>query len=306
MKNPWKGTAVGRRWIFVAGCAGATCLGLVASSAPAVAAGEVAKTPERIERGRYLAHHVTSCVDCHSERNWTYFAGPVVPGTEGQGAKLDYLRLDKHSPNITPAGIGDWTDAELMRAITEGVDRKGQAMHDFLPRGGFARLSQEDVESLVAYLRTLKPVEKQGPRPKTVAGKAPRRPVQLQPAPARTDTVAYGRYLVTIANCQFCHNENLTGGKEFQIPGRPPVASLNVTPFQGTATSLTRPLFIGRFKAYASDGARRLRAPQDKPSTVMPWTDLARMTEQDLSAIYDYLRTLQPKPPAKVAPAGIP
>jgi cytochrome c553 len=282
------------------------CLGLVASASDAAAAGALMATPDRIERGRYLAHHVTGCIECHSERNWAYYAGPVVPGTEGQGAKLDYLRLDKYAPNVTPAGIADWTDAELIRAIREGVDRKGQPVHSFLPSDGYARLSKDDVESLVIYLRTLKPIASQVPRPKAAAGKAPHPPVQPQPAPAPSDTVAYGKYLVSIANCRFCHGETLTGGKEFQIPGRPPIAALNITPFEGTATSRDQSSFIGRFKAFASDGARRLRAPQDKPSTVMPWTEFARMTEQDQGAIYDYLRTLQPKPAAKVTPAGAP
>lgn len=306
MKRQSRGIPGSPRWIPAAGFAGAAWLVLAATAPGDAAARAVANAPERIERGRYLAHYVTSCIECHSERNWAYYAGPVVPGTEGQGGKLDYLRLDRYAPNITPAGIRDWTDAELIRSITDSVDRKGRPVHSFLPREGYARLSPEDVASLVAYLRTLKPIEHQAPRPQAAAGKPVPQPARSQPAPAPSGTVGHGEYLVAVANCRFCHGEELTGGKEFQIPGRPPIASLNLTPFTGTPTSLDRSSFIGRFKAYASDGARRLRIPPDKPSTVMPWTELARMSEQDLGAIYDYLRTLPPRPPAKVAPAGTP
>lgn len=48
----------------------------------------IQKTPERLERGKYLANHVTACMDCHSTRDWSRFSGPMLPGTEGKGGEL--------------------------------------------------------------------------------------------------------------------------------------------------------------------------------------------------------------------------
>lgn len=283
----------------------AVVLGMVLSghSAARSAAPAAAPTaaPEKIERGRYLANHVTLCITCHSERNWTLYSGPVVPGTEGKGAKLDYLGLNLHSSNITPAGIGSWTDKEVLRALTEGVGKKGEPLHSFLPGGGFRHLALEDAEAIVAYLRTLPSIANQVP--KAAAKKAVKpQPYRPEPRPNPADTVATGKYLMSVGDCRLCHGENLAGGQKYQIPGRPPIVSLNLTPIPGSVTVGSRSTFIGRFKAYRSDGARRLRAPADTASTVMPWTDLARMSDEDLGAIYDYLRTVKPVAAAAAKP----
>src|SRR3954471_20615501 len=76
-------------------------------------------TPERVERGKYLANNVTVCMDCHSKRDYAKFSGPPVDGTLGQGGE----RFDQtaglpgvfHSKNITPEGISRYTDGELYR-----------------------------------------------------------------------------------------------------------------------------------------------------------------------------------------------
>jgi len=86
---------------------------------------KVTVSPEKIERGKYLANHVMLCIDCHSQRDFSLFSAPPIPGTEAKGGE----RFDHSmgfpgvfiSPNITPAGIGDYTDGELFRLITTGV-----------------------------------------------------------------------------------------------------------------------------------------------------------------------------------------
>jgi mono/diheme cytochrome c family protein len=272
----------------------------LASAAPAA-------SPEKIERGRYLANQVAACMSCHSERNWAFYAGPVTPGTEGKGAKLDYLGIDRYSANITPAGIGGWSDKEVARALTEGIGKGGQPVHDFLTDHEYRQMAADDVDAVVAYLRTLPAIANEVPKAPVPAGKkaAPHtKPYKPLPRPNPADTVAQGKYLVALADCQLCHNENFAGGKKFQIPGRDPVLSLNISPAPGTATGgKPRDTFIGRFKAFASDGARRLRAPAGNPSSVMPWTELSRMSEDDLGAIYDYLKTVAavPNPPTPTA-----
>ena len=84
-------------------------------------------TPARIERGKYLANHVTVCIDCHSKRDWTKFAGPISaqPGTGGE--KFDRnmgLPGEIYSANITPYHLKNWTDGELFRAITNLVQSR--------------------------------------------------------------------------------------------------------------------------------------------------------------------------------------
>lgn len=84
---------------------------------------------DRIERGKYLANHVSMCMDCHSTRDWATFAGPLVPGTEGKGGE----RYDKalgvpgtvYAKNLTPENLGKWSDGEIFRAITSGVNKDG-------------------------------------------------------------------------------------------------------------------------------------------------------------------------------------
>jgi hypothetical protein len=124
----------------------------------------VEKSATRIERGKYLANHVTVCMDCHSERDWTKFSGPIKPGTEGAGG--DEFDESIGFPgkivmkNITPASLGKWSDGEIIRAITCGVNKDGEALFPVMPFSGYNKMGEEDLHSIVAYIRTLKPVNK--------------------------------------------------------------------------------------------------------------------------------------------------
>ena len=131
---------------------------------------KVARTQERIARGEYLVTHVAGCIDCHSERDWTTFAGPVIPGTNGKGGEV----FDEetagvpgavYAKNITPEGIGTWADGELIRAITTGVSKDGTALFPLMPYQAFNQLSKDDLYSMVAYIRSLKPIENKIPEP---------------------------------------------------------------------------------------------------------------------------------------------
>ncbi|HNU89633.1 MAG TPA: hypothetical protein PKJ94_15140, partial [Ferruginibacter sp.] len=81
-----------------------------------------------IERGKYLAHHVALCMDCHSHRDFNQFSGPPIEGTEGIGGDEFNEKIGVpgvvYARNITPDtvnGIGKWTDEELVRVITRGI-----------------------------------------------------------------------------------------------------------------------------------------------------------------------------------------
>lgn len=262
--------------------------------------------------------NVSDCYGCHAGRIAESYGLPVKPGSEGEGG----FKFDENfgvpgvvcAQNITPdrrTGLGEWTDGEVIRAIREGVDRHGKALFPMMPYLSYRQMSDEDVRSVVAFLRTLPSIEHEVP------GQRLRFPVNLlvksspQPVegpvvtPNRNENLAYGKYLVTIAGCRECHTAHdargqlmpggeFAGGWEMRGPwGR--VVSANITPdpgvFMGQAT---KEQFIGRMKAFATfDAGTAPLAPRGR-NTVMPWLAYSRMTEADLGAIYDYLKTLPP------------
>jgi len=275
---------------------------------------KVEVTPERVAHGEYLVRHVTGCFDCHSERDWRKFAGPVTPGTEGRGGesfdKEDGVPGIVYAKNITPAGIGSWTDGELIRTITTGVSKDGTALFPIMPYEDFNYLRQEDLYSIVAYLRSIKPVENEIPKRhldfpmnflvKTIplSNYNPGSPID------KSDTVAYGEYLTTIASCSGCHTRldkgepikgmEFAGGMEFDLPAGV-VRSANITPDAETGIGKwTREQFIAYFKAFAPDSMRNIPVAENQYNTVMPMTSFAGMTDGDLGAIYAYLKTLPP------------
>lgn len=274
---------------------------------------QVAATPERIERGRYLAHHVAVCIDCHSTRDWDHYAAPPLAGTEGMGGEVFPEEMGFPgtlvAPNITPSAISDWTDGEIVRTIVSGVNKHGDAMFPLMPYLSYAQFSEEDVFSIVAYIRTLAPIDHTPPRsslnfPMNVIVRTIPKPYGAPQMPDRSDAVAYGRYLTTVAACADCHTPQvkgepiegmyLAGGFEFPLPTGTRVRSVNITPDMETGIGhWEREYFIGRFKQFASEDA--LAIPLENGyNTVMPWTMYAGMTEEDLGAIYDYLRTVTP------------
>src|SRR5690606_14045989 len=106
-------------------------------------------TAERIERGQYLANSLMLCIDCHSTRDWSLYSGPPKAGTFGMGG--DYFGREFGFPgafyakNITPSGISNWTDGELYRVITSGVNKKGEAIFPIMPYHHYGRMEKEDI-----------------------------------------------------------------------------------------------------------------------------------------------------------------
>src|SRR5690606_12990955 len=90
----------------------------------------VEQTHERIQRDQYLAMHVAACMDCHSSRDWSRYSGPLTAGTLGKGGEYFGPEMGFpgkfYSKNLTPAHLGEWTDGEIFRAITSGVDKNGK------------------------------------------------------------------------------------------------------------------------------------------------------------------------------------
>jgi len=268
-------------------------------------------TPERIDRGKYLAHHVMQCVDCHAKRDFSLFSGPTVEGTTGVGGEVFDQKFGFPGKfvarNITPYGIGEWTDGEVFRAITTGVSRDGSALFPIMPYHYFGQADPEDIKSVIAYLRTLEPIES---HPEHSVPDFPMSiiintmPVQQEhiKRPDPSDKLAYGKYMINAAVCGECHTNKLkgevigepfAGGFQFDI-GSAIVTSPNITPHETGIGTWTKADFIGRFKQYADSSYTPHMVKPGEFQTVMPWLMYSEMTETDLGAIYDYLRTLKP------------
>jgi hypothetical protein len=305
--------------IVVALAAGA--IAFLATKRPASRPATSAKfeaTPARLARGHYLVHHVADCLGCHSDHVDGRFGFPVKPGTEGQGG----LVFDKNlgfpgvvaAQNITSdreTGLGAWSDGEIVRAIREGVDRNGDALFPMMPYVHYASLGDEDAKSIVVYLRTLQPIRHRVPQkhidfPVNLFVKLVPQPLPgVVAAPTPAEHHAYGRYLTTIGGCYECHTAHddknrliadraFAGGWEMKGPwGR--VITANLTPHPATFIGrASKAEFIGRFRAFAAFDAQTAPACPQERNTVMPWLALSKMTDDDLGAIYDFLRTVKP------------
>lgn len=267
-----------------------------------------------VARGEYLAHYVANCMDCHSKRDFTKFSGPIVPGSEGGGgfAFTDKIGLPGivYARNITPdkeTGIGNWTDAEILRAMTHGINKAGDTLFPLMPYPNLNRLAKDDLLSIIAYLRTLKPISNAIPKRELFIPIATAYPGPiLQPTvdgnsrPAETDLVNYGKYMVTMADCGTCHSpltphgpdvtRMFSGGYVFDL-GTFKVVSANITPDSATGIGTwTEKAFIDKFRNNSSDA--NVNRDPGKENSIMPWAMYGKMKTEDLKAIYAYLRTV--------------
>jgi mono/diheme cytochrome c family protein len=294
--------------LMLAGGAGAVMELRSPKARPIDAAKKFEATPERIARGKYIVEAQTHCLLCHSEHDWGTHGGPILPGMTGAGWDLPYAENKMpgrvFAPNITPdpeTGIGALPDDAIARAIREGVGHDGRALF-MMPSNHFRNLSDEEVASIVVFLRTLAPVKKQreltqiqipvrwfmkfGPQPLTA-------PV---PEPDAADPVARGKHLAEIGLCAQCHtptNErhqplpgmDLAGGETFVIAGVK-CRSANITPHASGLAHYDEALFIKTMRT-GNIGGRRL-AP------IMPFTEIGKLTDADIKALWAYLKSVPP------------
>ena len=280
-----------------------------------------------VARGRYLAHAVCECFECHSPLQKNDLVQPVASRL-GAGDILDKT-LRQVAPNITPdpeTGAGRWTDEQLIRAIREGIGHDGRRLSLVMPYPDFSVLTDDDVRSIVAYLRSLPPVRNRLPSwiPADVAElpHAPPRP----PATAAelASTLGRGRYLVRLARCGHCHTPRplsgtqrerrlemeFGGGRRFSTkpyfdeldpdpgydqrprgePGPPPeafVTSPNITSDPSGISYYDEAIFIQTIRTGRVAGVRPL-------SRAMLWFEFRKLTDDDLKAIFRYLRSVPP------------
>jgi len=265
------------------------------------------RTPQRLERGRYIATALSGCVYCHSQHDWATLGTPITPGSEGTGEVLPYTDLPGRivAPNLTPdpeTGAGNWTDDQLARAIREGIGHDGRALFPIMPYTHYREMSDEDLASVVVYLRSLPAVRRELPKTEIIF--PVKYLIRSVPEPVispvgedsdRSDPVKRGARLVSLAGCGDCHTPQVKGdnlpGMEFaggMIFSGPwgNVASTNLTPDPTGIPYYDEALF----RQVIHSGYVQARPL----SPIMPVMVYTNLTDGDLTAMFAYLRTLKP------------
>ena len=264
------------------------------------------RTSVRLARGQYLVENL-GCFDCHGQHDWTKHDAPLIEGTKGVGPADFPLKgfPGRVVPlNITPdpeTGAGAWSDDQLARAIREGIGYDGRALFPFMPYQAFSHLSDEDLASLIVYLRSIPPIRKALPKTEIIFPvkyliRAVPEPITAPvPQPDLSTPVKRGEYLVAIAACADCHTPQVkgqpvqgldyAGGFVLDGPwGR--VASANITPDPSGISYYDETIFLGVMRT-GFVKAREL-------NQIMPWSHYRNLAEEDLKAIFAFLQTLKP------------
>jgi mono/diheme cytochrome c family protein len=262
-----------------------------------------------VERGRYVVRVLAPCAACHGDpsQRAAFASGADVPLSGGFVFEIPpgkfYVR------NLTPdpeTGLGNVPDSAIARALRYGVGHDGRALLPFMEMQG---LSDDDLQAVVSYLRSQAPVRNPvpphdfNPLGKVVKATALANPVgPSSPPPARAPrgaSVETGRYLVeSVSLCWACHTQRsqmtgaltgprfggTTGFTEVDDPAHswsPP--NITTDPETGRLGKMTEDQFVARF-----------RQGRVIPGSPMPWQAFGRMSEEDLRAIYQYLKTVPP------------
>jgi mono/diheme cytochrome c family protein len=290
---------------------GIVCSVLLLAALETAQAQSIAQSP--IERGNYLVNTIMACGNCHTPRD----AGgkPVTERAfSGGGLTLTTPAFVATAPNITPdveSGIGGWSDAEIKRALVTGMrpdhgQLAGAPLAAVMPANFYKALLPEDLDAIVAYLRTIKPIRNQVPEPVYKV------PVHRDPYPDAeagfnkamfADSAKRGAYLVTIGHCMECHSAFSRGVSDFATglgrggrafpprdgePAGSPSIAANITSdsVAGIGGWTDQEIERAVTKGIARDG-RTLKPP-------MAYGYYASLKPSDLADIIAYLRTVPP------------
>ncbi len=257
-----------------------------------VAAIQVAGTAAQITRGEQLAQ---ICTSCHTSDGQLPLSGTNF------AAKFDFPPMGTlYAPNLTPSGdIKDWTDGEVIRAIREGVHKDGRSLL-IMPSDNFRNMSDDDVQALVAYLRSQPSTG--GPTPANQFNllgavfmnlsdfRTAQKPAGSVAAP-QPGTSAYGKYLVDVIGCRSCHGDQLQGKVDNGQPGPPAGPSLTQIVPQWTEEQFMTFFNTGTLPGGGRVPTLTLSSGITEPR--MPWpTTRAATTDDELKAMWLYLHSL--------------
>jgi len=263
------------------------------------------KTEARMLRGKYLVEAVNGCFGCHTDADWSKPGAPPMAGKEGSG----HIWSDQDlpwlvAPNITPdkeTGAGNWSDDALARAIREGIGHDGRTLFPMMPYQSYRSMADEDLASIIVYLRSVPPVKNQLPVTKMpfplnfLMHNVPQPVTAAVPPPDQSNQVARGQYLVKMSACADCHTPQEKGQP---IPGmdfaggfllhepKGDVVSANITPAASGIGYYNEATFIQAMRT-GKVGARPLHYS-------MPFYFFGKMSDEDLKAMFAYLKTLKP------------
>jgi mono/diheme cytochrome c family protein len=300
----WRAVHAKRLWVKIAGGLGAGLLTLLclviafyggkglisiyfpeAPDAPELA---VAGSAEQVARGEYLVN--ISCFNCHSAAGpggMPSGAPPMSGGANLTEAEGFGFVGDIITENLTPGGkLAGYSDGELFRSLRYNVTRDGRrmVMMAYMP---YAQLSDEDIRAIIAYLRTQPAAEISSPTGDSLnfigailmgAGlfgpPAPPPPATIV-VPEHGVTAEYGKYVASFGECRGCHGPDMTGADATIILPAVP----NPRPFVST---LSQEQFVEMMRT----GIKPYGAPF-QPN--MPFQNAAKMTDEDLAALYAYI-----------------
>jgi mono/diheme cytochrome c family protein len=263
-------------------------------------------TPERLARGQYLVTAVDGCPMCHGEWDRTIDGHPpkqseLMAGRNWSDEALPWLT----APNLTPdkeTGAGAWTDDMLARAIREGIGHDGRTLFPVMPYQRFAKMSDEDLASIIVYLRTLPPIRRELPKteipfpPGPLINSLPQPITEPVPMPDMNNQLARGEYMTRMAVCEECHSPldpqgapipglAFAGGFPL-IDGGRTVHSKNITQDPSGIPHYDEANFLQMMRT----GKLIARDIED----MMPWAFYRNMSDDDLKAIYAFIKTVPP------------
>ena len=266
------------------------------------------RTRARRERGKYLVEGVLACFACHSEPDYTTRGAPPKRGREGGGYVFTEDEADVPgrvvAPNISPdpeTGAGTWTDDMFARAIREGIGHDGRALFPMMLYQNFRKLSDEDLASVVVYVRSIPPVRNALPKreltPEILQSfqSIPKPITEPVPAPDLSTPVRNGEFLAHVADCYGCHTRTdkeekpvfgaFGGGVMFKGPWGE-AASANITTDPSGIPYYDENLYLQVIRT------GKVKARELKP--IMPWVFFRNMKDEDIKSIFAYLRTVKP------------
>ena len=254
-----------------------------------------------MERGKYLMEGAVACGNCHFPRD-AKGQLQLDRGLSG-GFLFDEPPFKAYVANITPdpaTGIGKWTDAQLAKAIREGVRPDGRIIGPPMPIEFYRHLSDRDLAAIVAYLRAQPAVRNEVPKsvynmPLPPSYGPPVKNVKAPPATG--NKVRYGEYLANIAHCMECHTQHGekgellrdrlgAGGLVIEGPWGKSV-SRNLTPHESGLKSWTD----AQIAKAVREGVDRNGNPYRPP---MAFEFYKNISDTDMAALIAYLRSLKP------------